>query len=525
MATKKQFFEYIKGVSESKNISIEKVEEFLSSAIEKAYYKENPDNKIKININSNENKFDIFELKEVVEDSMVDDMDEDIQIILSEAINVKKNIKVGDTLEHPLNIADWERIIALHIKQVFGQKLNESTNAKIYDEWADKIGMNIRAEIDTIKPYLVEVNLGDQIKGIVQRKDQIPGEIFEEGSKHIFYIKNVEQNTKSWPIILSRGDAGLVENLLRENIPEIEEGIIEIKAIARIPGSKTKVAVKTNSEDIDPIGTCVGQMGSRIKEIMKLINNEYIDIILWDDDPRQFLVNACSPERILGLEITDDEDSSDGKHKFVTIVVNEESLPKVIGKKGMNIKLISKLTHWSIDIQSLEIAKADEIAFEDVSHLSPTRHNRNANWKKPIGSYDERNSNNNRRGKPNRSNSYDNDFSFMNTHNRNNKWDSQKTSYDTPSYNITDEDIDELLNFSSAPQKNKSTNISLDEKDFFDTGNKKENNFKYKKPKAKKIDDDSQNIFDEFDDITEEDLNKNSNENINLDSLEFDDEE
>ncbi|MGL4647366.1 MAG: transcription termination factor NusA [Mycoplasmoidaceae bacterium] len=525
MGIKKNFFDLLNEVSKSKNIAIEKVEEYLALAIEKAYYKENPDNKIKIDINSKENKFDILEIKTIVEDAKSEELDEDIEITLSEAHKIKKNSKVGDILEIPLNISDWERIIAIHIKQVFGQKLNESTNAKIYEDWIDKIGMNIRAEIDSIKPFHVEVNLGDQIKGVVQRKDQIPGEMFTPGDKSIFYIKNVEQTTKTWPIILSRGDAGLVENLLRSNIPEIEEGIIEIKAIARIPGSKTKVAVKSNSPDVDPIGTCVGQMGSRIKEIMKSVNNEYIDIILWDDDPRQFLVNACAPEKILGLEISNDDDSTDGKHKFVTIVVNDESLPKVIGRKGMNIKLISKLTHWSIDIQSLTIAKEDKIQYEDVSHLSPTRFNRNASWQKSVRSYDDRNNSNNNRNRnkgPNRSGGYNNDFSFINT--KSNKWDSPKSTYNSPTYDITDEDIDELLSFNSPPQKTKPINIDLDDKNNPDGS--KASNFKFKKKKPKKDSHEEGNIFDEFDDITKDSLKSDEPENdhIDLAHLEVDEE-
>ncbi|MGL5640214.1 MAG: transcription termination factor NusA [Mycoplasmoidaceae bacterium] len=524
MVTKKNFFELIEDISKSRNVSIEDVERDLIVAIEKAYLKENPETNIKVVINSAESKFEFAELKTVVEDNK-DDIDDDIEITLSEAKKIKNSAKLNDIIEIKLDISKFDRMIALHIKQVFSQKLNEGSNNKVYDEWADKIGMNIRAEVETRKQNSVEVNLNDTV-GVVLRKEQIPGENLEPGSKYIFYIKNVQQQTKGWPIILSRADAGLVENLLRNEIAEIEEGKIEIKAIARIPGMKTKVAVKTHDPNIDPVGTCVGPGGLRVKEIMQNLNGEHIDIILWDDDPKQFLVNACSPEKIYGLEITDDEDSTDGRHKFVTIIVEDEVLPKVIGRKGMNIKLISKLTNWSIDIQTLSIAKEDQIEYEDVSHMTPTRHNRNnnGNWQRSIRNFDERN-NANKKGKPfgKKEGEYNSDFSFINTHS--NKWSGSKK---TESYNsslITDDDIDQILNFGSAPQKTKPVNIELNEDDLFDNNKKTFDNSNYKKSKPKKSKKEEENLFDEFDDITEKDLNNDDTaKNINLDILEFDEE-
>lgn len=524
MGTKKKFFELIEEISKSRSVSIEDVERDLTIAIEKAYLKENPETNIKVVINSASSKFDFAELKTVVEDNK-EDIDDDIEITLSEAKEIKSSAKLNDVIENKLDISKFDRMIALHIKQVFSQKLNEGSNNKIYDEWVDKIGMNIRAEVETIKQNSVEVNLNDTV-GVVLRKEQIPGEDLEPGSKYIFYIKNVQQQTKGWPIILSRADAGLVENLLRNEISEIEEGKIEIKTIARIPGMKTKVAVKSHDPNIDPVGTCVGPGGFRVKEIMHNLNGEHIDIILWDDDPKQFLVNACSPEKIYGLEITDDEDSTDGRHKFVTIIVEDEVLPKVIGRKGMNIKLISKLTNWSIDIQTLSIAKEDQIEYEDVSHLTPTRHNRNnnSNWQRTVRNFDDKN-NANKKGKSfgKKDGEYGNDFSFLNTHS--DKWSGSKKFDPHNSLSITDDDIDEILNFSGAPQKTKNVSIELNEDDLFDNNKKSFDNSNYKKAKPKKAKKDEDNLFDEFDDITEEDLNNdNSAENINLDILEFDEE-
>ena len=161
MGTKKKFFELIEEISKSRSVSIEDVERDLTIAIEKAYLKENPETNIKVVINSASSKFDFAELKTVVEDNK-EDIDDDIEITLSEAKEIKSSAKLNDVIENKLDISKFDRMIALHIKQVFSQKLNEGSNNKIYDEWVDKIGMNIRAEVETVKQNSVEVNLNDK---------------------------------------------------------------------------------------------------------------------------------------------------------------------------------------------------------------------------------------------------------------------------------------------------------------------------------------------------------------------------
>ncbi len=355
----KEIFELIKAISESHEIDQNIIKDNLIFSFEKAYLKEYPDVVFKMDIDLVNNKIRAWEEKTIVDDSMSEDLDDDKEITYSDALQYSAKAKIGEIVEIPVLIDELDRRIAIHIKQLFEQKISEQSNSVIYSKWNNRIGENIVAEVENNHNRYVEVNLGDT-KGAVLKANQIPGETLLIGHKYEFYIKDVKEQTKGWPIILSRNDQGLVENLLKRYVSEIESGLIDIKAIARIPGFKTKVAVKSNQEGIDPIGCCVGVDGSRIKEINRIIcgvdvNNpknhgEFVDIILWDDDPKQFLVNACAPEKLIGVEITDDEDSADGLHKFVTLVVSQETLPKVIGKLGMNINLISKLTNWAIDI-------------------------------------------------------------------------------------------------------------------------------------------------------------------------------
>ena len=514
----KDIIDLVNQISEIKKIDVETIKNNLILSFEKAYLKEYPDVIFKMEIDLDKQEIKAWEEKTVVEDN--DEIDDDIQITLEDAQKVSTKAKLGEIVKIPVYIEKLDRRVAVHVKQLFEQKISEQSNVIIYKNWSDKIGQNIRAEVENDHQKYIEINLGDT-KGALLKQNQIPNENIEIGKKYIFYIKDVKEQTKGWPIILSRADEGLVKNLLNELIPEISNGIIEIKSIARIPGFKTKVAVKSNQDGVDPIGTCVGPNGSRIKEIMNMINNEYIDIILWDEDPKQFLVNACAPESLIGVEITKDEESNDENFRYVTLVVADGIQPKIIGKNGMNIKLISKLTGWSIDVVEEKIAKEDQINYEIVSHLVPT---------KPISNkfnFDDSlltNKNKaNKTKKYNNNSSFDDSYEYVTIHN----------NYQNNNFDITDDEIESLINFNSVPSKKENDEkeaMALFEEDFFKE-EKSDQGPKHKKAKSKNkinLDEDTNNLFEELGDF-DDNITINQNDTINdeeigSDNLELDEE-
>lgn len=508
----KEIFHLIDELSQIKKISKDTIKDNLIFAFEKAYLREFPDANLKMDIDLEKEKIKMWEEKLVIEDSQEENIDDDKEIILSEALKYSSSAKVGSEIKIPVDIDNLDRRIAIHVQQIFGQKISEQSNSIIYKNWHDKIGTNIRAKVENNSQRYVEVDLGET-KGALLKQYQVQKEDIEIGKTYVFYIKDVKEQTKGWPIILSRSDVNLVKNLLEEYIPEIKNGTIEIKGIARIPGFKTKIAVKSNVDGVDPIGTCVGPNGSRIKEIINIINGEYVDIILWDDNPLQFLVNACAPESLVGVEITDDEESQDGLHKYVTLVVDSESLPKIIGKNGMNIKLISKLTNWSIDIVEESIAIEDKIEYQLVGHLAPLK----PNSKKDFSSIPTRPKNNNKPKKEYTNNNLEDDYVYV------------PTNHNT--FDINDEDIESLINFTSVPKKEKDIDIELDLEEIYEKDKKNMSGPRHKKAKSKvkgDIESDVNNLFEEFGDITENFLS-DSNENeefdeVGSDNLELDEE-
>lgn len=517
-----QLFNNVIKIATDKEINQDKVIDILKSSLEKAYLKENPDSHPLIEINEKKKEIKLFEVKTVV-DKSEEEIDDDIEIILKEANELKPNSKIGDSINIEIDLSSFEKRMAIHVLQIFQQKLNEVSNLKIYDEWQDKIGKVVRAEVERVELKYIEVNLGTTM-GVLLRSEQIPNEVLEPGQSYLFLIKDIKEQSRGWPIILSRSDEKFLDYLLRTNIPEIEQGIIEIKSISRIAGVKSKIALSSNDSNVDPIGTCVGVGGKRIKDISAMINNERIDIILYSDNPKQLLVNACSPEKIIGLEITADDDNTDEPHKnakIVTIVCNDEDLPKLIGRGGVNVKLLSRLTKWSIDIVSLTMAIEDKIKYEDVSNLSISkfdnqgRFNNNFFGKKNNNFSNNPNQGNNRkdfsqRGKFSNSNNNNDDYTnlgfFKNS--SSNAWDS---SFSKKADEITDEDVENLLNFNSnGANKKKKKNVPAS--DSYSNNNHKN----FSKTKKEKID-----ILDEYSNISEFDLNDDNT--TDKDFSDFDD--
>jgi len=284
------------------------------------------------------------------------------EIELKDAKKIKKTAKVADVLEQPLEIpGDFGRMAAQTAKQVIIQRLREAERNVVYETYKDKEGKIIYGTIHRKEMNgNILVDLERRATAIMFPNDQIRNENYKLGSRFKFYVKEVNLTTRGPEIILSRTSPEIVRELFTFEIPEIESGAIEIKALAREAGRRTKVAIFTEDENLDPVGSCIGQKGTRIQTIINELNGEKVDIIVFSDDQVEYIKNALSPAKITNVDL-------DEKEKIATVTVPDDQLSLTIGRAGQNVRLASKLTEWTINIKvegSEEEFKQDEIEEE-----------------------------------------------------------------------------------------------------------------------------------------------------------------
>ena len=283
----------------------------------------------------------VFSLKEVVEE-VEDDM---LQISLEDARKEDKNANIGDTIELEIIPRNFGRIAAQTAKQVIVQKIREAERNMVYTEYNDRKGEIVSGIVQKSDGGTVVLDLG-KLEGIMLVKDQIPTETYKVNDKIRAYVVNVEKGLKGTPqVLVSRSHPDFVRKLFEFEIPEIYEGLIEIKSVARDAGSRSKVAVYSTNENIDPVGSCVGQKGIRIQNIINELKGEKIDVIEWDEDPAVFISAALLPAQVMAVDIKEEE-------KFAQVIVPDDQLSLAIGKSGQNARLAAKLTNWKIDIKS-----------------------------------------------------------------------------------------------------------------------------------------------------------------------------
>ena len=321
--------------------------EFLMESIESALviaYKKNfdsNDENVKVVIDKDDGQMHVYQQKEVAQE-VTDDKKE---ISLDDAHKINTNYKVGDIVNFELMPKEFGRIAAQTARQVITQKLREASRDVIFKEFADKKGEIITGLVQKADGGAVIMDLG-RIEGVMPRKEQIPTETYHVNDKIRACIIKVDKGVKgSTQIILSRASTEFVRKLFEIEIPEIYEGVIEIKSISRDAGSRSKVAVYSPNPNIDPVGSCVGQKGIRIQNIINELNGEKIDVIEWNEDPSIYISAALLPAKVLAVDIKEDE-------KFAQVIVPDDQLSLAIGKGGQNAKLAAKLTNWKIDIKS-----------------------------------------------------------------------------------------------------------------------------------------------------------------------------
>lgn len=280
--------------------------------------------------------------------------DSRIHITLEEARKIVPNIQVGETIEEEVTPRDFGRVAAATAKQVIVQKMREAERNNIAHEFEEKENEMITGTVEMEDENNYFIDLG-KTQGLLPKTEIIPGEKIKMGSNIKAYINKVSINSKGALILLTRKHYGFVKRLFELEIPEISEGIVLIYSIAREPGNRTKIAVYSENSNVDPVGACIGERGSRINSIIKELNGEKIDIIAYNNSGEEFIANALSPAKNVRVFIVDE------KNKEALVVVDEDNLSLAIGKKGLNVRLASRLTHYKLDVKTLDQVKESGI--------------------------------------------------------------------------------------------------------------------------------------------------------------------
>lgn len=339
----KQLAVAIKAIAEEKNLPEETVKDVVEQALAAAYRRDYGDREqeIRVTMNLNTGEVDAYVTKEVV-DSVENDA---YEIGLAAAQVIRKNAKVGETVEIHEKVEDFGRVAAQTAKQVILQRLREAEREIIMNEYEDKIGTVINAVVARVEGNIVRIDLG-KAQGIMPRSEQIQGERYYPGQRLKVYLKDVERGFRGPQLVVSRGNTQFVEWLFRGEVPEMESGAVEIKGIAREAGVRSKIAVWSNVPGVDPVGTFVGGHGTRVNAVMSEIGEqEKIDIIVYSEDPIEYIMNALSPTRVSRVVI--DADTQRAK-----VYVPEDQLSIAIGKSGQNVRLASKVTSHELDIEA-----------------------------------------------------------------------------------------------------------------------------------------------------------------------------
>ncbi len=384
----------IQALCEEKNLSYEAVMETIEAALAAAYRKDfgNKQQNIKVKFDPETGDMKAWDIKTVVEDIAEDvltaaqeelvarrekareenrELTEEevadlprfnpkLELMITQAKEIKKKVKAGDVLEIPLEIpGEFGRMAAQTAKQVIIQKIREAERGMVFDDYKKQEGQIIVGTIQRVEGRKVLIDLG-KITGIMPTDQQVPNEFYRSGTKMKFFVASVNMSTRGPEIILSRNSVSLVREVFRQEIPEISEGVIEIKGVARDAGYRSKVAVFTADEAIDPIGSCIGQRGSRINTIIEELGGEKVDIIQYKDDAKTYIAKALSPAKVLDVILNEAEKTAD-------VVVAQDQFSLAIGRNGQNVRLASELTGWKINVQQKEGGVAEDAGEENLS--------------------------------------------------------------------------------------------------------------------------------------------------------------
>lgn len=335
----------LKELTSEKNIPMEVLINAIKEALVVAYRKvSDAEEKVEVRLNEDTGEFRVFSLSTVIDSDTLENPD--CELTLEEAKELDPDAQPGDIVEEDVTPSDFGRISAQTVKQVVSQKLKEAERDQIYREFESRIGQILTGRVQRVERKQVYVEF-DKADAVIPQNEQIPNEIFRIGDRIRAYIIDVKPTTKGPQIILSRSNPKFVEGLFLQTVPEISDGIVEIKSSSRDAGLRVKISVLSNDSKVDPVGACVGLKGSRIKSVVDELNGEKIDIVRYSDDPAEYVTNALSPAKVNSVKVAEDR-------RNALAIVTKSQLSLAIGKAGQNVKLASQLTGIKIDIKTEE---------------------------------------------------------------------------------------------------------------------------------------------------------------------------
>ncbi|MCP5347221.1 MAG: transcription termination factor NusA [Gammaproteobacteria bacterium] len=336
-----------KGVS--RDVIFEAIESALATATKKLHGNEEID--CRVSVNKKTGEYETFRVWTVVEDEEFEDPE--AQLTQEQAAEKDASLTIGDTWEEQIENVEFGRIAAQTAKQVIVQKVREAERELVISEYKDRVGELVSGTVKKVTRDSVIVDLGNNAEGLLPRDQMIPRETFRISDRVRALLIEVRSEPRGPQLILSRTSPAMLMELFKIEVPEIAEEVIEIRAAARDPGSRAKIVVSTNDGRIDPVGACVGMRGSRVQVVSNELANERIDIILWDDNPAQLVINSMAPAEVASIIVDEDSHTMD-------VAVAEENLAQAIGRNGQNVRLSSELTGWTINVMSEEDAAAKQ---------------------------------------------------------------------------------------------------------------------------------------------------------------------
>ncbi|MDD6383472.1 transcription termination factor NusA [Mitsuokella jalaludinii] len=355
-----EFLTTLRELGKEKGIDEEVLFEAIEAALISAYKRNfGSAQNVRVTLSRETGHYHVYAIKTVVEDPE----DEVTEISLAQARTIKPDYEVGDVIEIEVTPANFGRIAAQTAKQVVVQRIREAERGIIYEEFMSREGDILTGLVQRVENHNVYIDLG-KTEAVLTPAEQIPGETYNYNDRIKAYVVEVKKTNKGPQIVVSRTHPGLLKRLFELEVPEIHEGIVEIKSVAREPGNRSKIAVYSSEPSVDPVGSCVGHRGMRVQGIVEELGSEKIDIVKWNADPAKFIANALSPAKVVSVAINEAE-------KVSRVVVPDYQLSLAIGKEGQNARLAAKLTGWKIDIKS-ESQAADEVLDANMNEVEVT---------------------------------------------------------------------------------------------------------------------------------------------------------
>lgn len=362
-----EMMDALRHVSEEKGIPVEALVSSIESALVSSYKKAfGGVGAVRVEIDLETNEFRVFAQKLVVQR----ELNPNTEIAWRDAQEKNPGINLGDTVETEVTPAGFGRIAAQTAKQVLLQKLKEAEREQVVSEYRDREGQMFRGTVQRLEHGNVILTIG-KAEAVLPRREQVPGETYRFGDQLFVYVTDVRESYRGPSITVSRTHPGLMRQLFTLEVPEIADGIVELKSVAREAGQRTKIAVYAENPDVDPVGACVGPRGMRVGKVVAELGNEKVDIVRWNEDPVQYISNALSPAQISKVILKEDPEPGPALGT-ATVIVNEDQQSLAIGKQGQNVRLAARLTGWRIDIRTekqFAEEQAEKMFLEDEGEL------------------------------------------------------------------------------------------------------------------------------------------------------------